>query len=109
MAWLETVMADYMVIRIERSERGIFVCLNTGHYQQLQSVERSPRVNSVKFRLTMIQFLSPPIFRLTLYIFLWPILNGIIVFCLIPVKLSSSKSTQTVVALTTTIASVFWN
>lgn len=58
----------------------------------------------------MIQFLTTPIFYLTPYIFLWSIFNGIIVFGLIRVlKLSGSKSTQVVAALTTAIASIFWN
>jgi hypothetical protein len=58
----------------------------------------------------MIQFLTTPIFYLTPYIFLWSIFNGIIVFGLIRVlKLSGSKSTQFAAALTTAIASIFWN
>jgi hypothetical protein len=58
----------------------------------------------------MIQFLTTPIFYLTPYIFLWSIFNGIIVFGLIRVlKLSGSKSTQVVAALTTAIASILWN
>ncbi len=58
----------------------------------------------------MIQFLTMPIYHLTPYVFLWSILNGIIVFCLVPLsKLSSLKSVQTIAALTTAIASIFWN
>ena len=57
----------------------------------------------------MMQFLSTPIFYLTPYIFLWSIVNGIIVFMLVRVlELASVKSTL-VVAATTAIASIFWN
>jgi hypothetical protein len=61
-------------------------------------------------KLTMIQFLTTPIFYLTPYIFLWSILNGIIVFVLIRVlKLSGSRSTRVATGLTTAIASILWN
>ena len=57
----------------------------------------------------MIQFLSTPIFYLTPYIFLWSVVNGIIVLILVRVlKLSNAKSTL-VVAATTAIASMLWN
>jgi hypothetical protein len=56
------------------------------------------------------QFLTTPIFYLTPYIFLWSIVNGIIVFMLIRLlKLSRSNSTQLVAAITTAIASTIWN
>lgn len=58
----------------------------------------------------MIPFLTTPIFHLTPYIFLWSILNGIIVFYLILFsKRSTSKSVKTIAAFTTAIASIFWN
>jgi hypothetical protein len=57
----------------------------------------------------MIQFLTTPIFYLTPYIFLWSILNGMIVFALVRLlKLLDAKSTLAVAA-TTAIGSMLWN
>lgn len=58
----------------------------------------------------MIEFLTTPIFYVTPYIFLWSIFNGVIIAILIQVlKLSKSKSTKLVAAMTTAIGSILWN
>jgi hypothetical protein len=58
----------------------------------------------------MISFLTAPIFYLTPYIALWSFFNGIITVGLIwALKLSRTKSTLITTALTTAIASIFWN
>jgi fucose 4-O-acetylase-like acetyltransferase len=58
----------------------------------------------------MIGFLFTPIFYLTPYIFLWSIANGLIAVGLVwGLKLSRSRETLISTALTTAIASIFWN
>jgi hypothetical protein len=58
----------------------------------------------------MITFLTTPIFFLTPYIFVWSILNGLIVVGLLKLlKLKTSRETLIATALTTAIASILWN
>jgi fucose 4-O-acetylase-like acetyltransferase len=58
----------------------------------------------------MINFSIAPIFYLTPYIALWSIANGLIAIGLIwGLKLSRSRQTLIATALTTAIASIFWN
>ena len=58
----------------------------------------------------MIQFFTTPIFYLTPYIFLWSVLNGLIVVGLLKLlKIRASRSTLTATAITTAIASILWN
>ncbi len=58
----------------------------------------------------MITFLKNPIFYLTPYIFLWSILNGIIVIGLLKIlKINTAKRTQIATAITTAVASILWN
>ncbi|BCL38426.1 hypothetical protein [Nostoc sp. MS1] len=58
----------------------------------------------------MIQFLKTPIFYLTPYIFLWSILNGLIVVGLLKIlKINTAKKTQIATAITTAVASILWN
>jgi fucose 4-O-acetylase-like acetyltransferase len=65
--------------------------------------------NKIK-KHNMISFLTTPIFYLTPYIFLWSIANGLIAVGLIWVlKVSRAKYTLIVTAITTAIASIFWN
>jgi hypothetical protein len=55
-------------------------------------------------------FLTAPIFFLTPYIFVWSILNGLIVVGLLKLlKLQTSRKTLIATALTTAIASILWN
>jgi hypothetical protein len=58
----------------------------------------------------MITFLTTPIFYLTPYIFLWSVLNGLIVVGLLKLlKIKTSILTQIATASTTAIASILWN
>ncbi len=58
----------------------------------------------------MITFLTTPIFYLTPYIFLWSVLNGLIVVGLLKLlKIKTSTLTQIATASTTAIASILWN
>ena len=58
----------------------------------------------------MMTFLTTPIFFLTPYIFVWSILNGLIVVGLLKLlKLKTSRKTLIATALTTAIASILWN
>jgi hypothetical protein len=58
----------------------------------------------------MIPFLTTPIFYLTPYIFLWSVLNGLIVVGLLKLlKIKTSILTQIATASTTAIASILWN
>jgi hypothetical protein len=58
----------------------------------------------------MMTFLTTPIFFLTPYIFIWSILNGLIVVGLLKLlKLKTSRETLIATALTTAIASILWN
>jgi hypothetical protein len=58
----------------------------------------------------MITFLRTPIFYLTPYIFLWSILNGIIVIGLLKLlKINTATRTQIATASTTAVASILWN
>jgi hypothetical protein len=55
-------------------------------------------------------FLTTPLFFLTPYIFIWSILNGLIVVGLLKLlKLKTSRETLIATALTTAIASILWN
>jgi hypothetical protein len=55
-------------------------------------------------------FLTTPIFFLTPYVFVWSILNGLIVVGLLKLlKLKTARKTLIATALTTAIASVLWN
>jgi fucose 4-O-acetylase-like acetyltransferase len=58
----------------------------------------------------MMTFLTTPLFFLTPYIFIWSILNGLIVVGLLKLlKLKTSRETLIATALTTAIASILWN
>jgi hypothetical protein len=58
----------------------------------------------------MITFLKTPIFYLTPYIFLWSILNGIIVIGLLKLlKINTATKTKIAIASTTAVASILWN
>ncbi|MBD2604025.1 hypothetical protein H6G81_05645 [Scytonema hofmannii FACHB-248] len=58
----------------------------------------------------MIQFLTTPIFYLTPYIFLWSVLNGLIVVGLLKLlKIKTAKRTQIATAITTAVAFILWN
>ncbi len=58
----------------------------------------------------MMTFLTTPIFFLTPYIFVWSILNGLIVVGLLRLlKLKTARKTLIATALTTAIASILWN
>lgn len=58
----------------------------------------------------MMTFLMNPIFFLTPYIFIWSILNGLIVVGLLKLlKLKTSRKTLIATALTTAISSILWN
>lgn len=58
----------------------------------------------------MIQFLTTPIFYLTPYIFLWSVLNGLIVVGLLKLlKIQTAKRTQIATAITIAVASILWN
>lgn len=55
-------------------------------------------------------FLTTPIFFLTPYIFVWSILNGLIVVAVLKrLKLKTSRKTLIATALTTAISSILWN
>jgi hypothetical protein len=56
------------------------------------------------------RFLTTPIFFLTPYIFMWSILNGLIIIGLLRLfKIHLSRAALMTTALTTTMASVLWN
>jgi hypothetical protein len=58
----------------------------------------------------MMTFLTTPIFFLTPYIFVWSILNGLIVVGLLKLlKLKTVRKTLIATALTTAISSILWN
>jgi hypothetical protein len=58
----------------------------------------------------MMTFLTTTLFFLTPYIFIWSILNGLIVVGLLKLlKLKTSRETLIATALTTAIASILWN
>jgi hypothetical protein len=58
----------------------------------------------------MMPFLTTPIFFLTPYIFIWAILNGLIVVGLLKrLKITSSSRTQIATGLSTAIAIILWN
>ena len=58
----------------------------------------------------MINFFTTPIFFLTPYIALWSIVNGLIVIGILKLlRIKTSKTTKIATALTTAIASIFWN
>jgi hypothetical protein len=55
-------------------------------------------------------FLTTPIFFVTPYIFLWSVLNGLIVIGLLSLlKVRVSRKILTATGLTTAIASILWN
>jgi len=55
-------------------------------------------------------FLTTPIFYLTPYIFLWSVLNGLIVVGLLKLlKIQTTKRTQIATAISTAVASIVWN
>ena len=55
-------------------------------------------------------FLTTPIFFLTPYIFVWSILNGLMVVGLLKLlKLKTSRKTLIATALATAISSILWN
>lgn len=58
----------------------------------------------------MITFLTTPIFYLTPYIFLWSVLNGLIVIGLLKLfKIKTAKRTQIATVIATAVASILWN
>jgi hypothetical protein len=58
----------------------------------------------------MIDFLAKPVFFLTPYIFLWSLLNGLIVMGLIRLlKISASRKMQVMTGVTTAVTSMVWN
>lgn len=58
----------------------------------------------------MMTFLTTPIFFLTPYIFIWSILNGLIVIGLLKlVKIKTSRTSMSAIAGATAIASILWN
>ncbi len=58
----------------------------------------------------MITFLTTPILYLTPYIFLWSLLNGLIVVGLLKLlKINPAQRTQIATAFTTASASIVWN
>jgi hypothetical protein len=58
----------------------------------------------------MIDFLAKPIFFLTPYIFIWSLLNGLVVVGLIRLlKISASRKMQVMTGVTTTMGSILWN
>jgi hypothetical protein len=57
-----------------------------------------------------VPYLTTPIFYLTPYIFLWSVLNGLIVVLLLKLlKIETAKITQIATAITTAVASILWN
>lgn len=55
-------------------------------------------------------FLTTRIFYLTPYIFLWSVLNGLIVVGLLKLlKIRTARRTQIATAITTAVASIVWN
>lgn len=58
----------------------------------------------------MMTFLTTPIFFLTPYIFIWSILNGLIVMGLLKLlKIKTSRTSTIAIAGATAIASILWN
>jgi len=58
----------------------------------------------------MITFFTTPIFWLTPYIFLWSILNGLIVIGLLKLlKIKTSRTSTIAIAGATAMASILWN